>query len=178
MIVSFATDDDHYRPHAERLREQCDALGLEHDIRVIPPWSDDSQEHCCFKPAYILDRLRDHRRPMLWLDVDSVIHAPISVTGDFDIGFCDNPLRRTRRHIVNWVTGGAVAFRWTSGALDFLHRWVMSCRSRQPGEVADHRRMDVLRVEMRDQVVQADITDQLAGRVTFWGVRGTLAIPV
>lgn len=179
LVTSFATDDSHYRPHAERLRVDCEQVGIDHDIHLIPPWSEDSQQHCCYKPTFILERLNALNEPLLWIDVDSRIRKPFEIADhDIDIGFCENPLKRKRKHAPNDKTGGAMLFMPTQAARDFLTLWKASCDSRLPGEVADHARMCDLRKALHGGFREGDITRDLAGKVVMYGVRGSLEIPI
>jgi hypothetical protein len=82
-IVSFYGGDRLYHAAADRLRGDCRALDLDHDIRQLPADMDQSWlEICRRKPAFYLAMHREHRRPILWLDVDSRIRMlPTALDG-------------------------------------------------------------------------------------------------
>src|SRR5699024_5276960 len=130
--------------YADRLRGQCEEHGMDHDIRLIEPWGT-YRAHCAYKPTYILDRLVEHERTVLWIDVDSVISGPIRLEGSWDVGWCDNPVKRIRPRRANVrlnVTGGAMAFQNTPEAMKFLRMWKMRCDNRRPGSPEDHKSFD------------------------------------
>lgn len=75
-IVSFYTpgnDGGYYTRHADRMRAECAALGLECWIKEVDfsgrPWIDLLRE----KSAVIIDALEVLNTPVLWVDVDATI---------------------------------------------------------------------------------------------------------
>lgn len=73
-IVAFHTDDAIYRAEAERFARRLDALGLPYDITVVPP-RDQWVENCAMKAEFLRDVRKRLRGPLLYLDVDSYVHA-------------------------------------------------------------------------------------------------------
>lgn len=73
-IVAFHTDDAIYRAEAERFARRLDALGLPYDITVVPP-RDQWVENCAMKAEFLQDVRKRLRGPLLYLDVDSYVHA-------------------------------------------------------------------------------------------------------
>jgi hypothetical protein len=72
LIISYYTKDTLYKKEAEGLIASCEKLGLEHEISEVPnlgSW----QANCCHKPKFILEKLAEHKRPVIWTDVDSKI---------------------------------------------------------------------------------------------------------
>jgi len=75
-IVSFCAGDPSYYTAAARLRDDCRALHLEHDVVELAGATGQSWLQICRrKSAFYLDMQRKHRRPILWLDVDSRIRT-------------------------------------------------------------------------------------------------------
>jgi hypothetical protein len=71
-IVSFYSGDALYYAAADQLRRDCVALDLDHDIVEIPTRPQETWlEICRRKSAFFLEMQQKHRRPILWLDVDS-----------------------------------------------------------------------------------------------------------
>lgn len=70
LIISFFTKDSLYKGKAEHLIASCERLGLEHDIVEMEnkgSW----QQNCCYKAEFILKKLQEHQRPVIWTDVDT-----------------------------------------------------------------------------------------------------------
>lgn len=78
IVVSFHTPDEYYREAAARLRNDCESLGLEHDIVQIEKGPDEDWLAICRrKVPFYLAMQRKHMRPILWLDADTRIARPL-----------------------------------------------------------------------------------------------------
>lgn len=73
-VVSFFGGDQYYYEAAELLRQDCDRLGLKHDIREIAIEEGDTWPSICRKKIpFYLDAFNRSPTGILWLDVDSRI---------------------------------------------------------------------------------------------------------
>ena len=72
VIVSYYTADTLYEKEIQNLIQSCQKFGLETDIVAVPNLKD-WNANCHYKPPFILDRLKKHQCPVVWLDADSVI---------------------------------------------------------------------------------------------------------
>jgi hypothetical protein len=87
LLVSFHTPDDYYRSAAELLRADCSHFGVDHDIVEIEKRPTDTWiDICRRKIPFCRDMQQRHRRPILWLDVDSRLLQPLDV---FSGATCD-----------------------------------------------------------------------------------------
>ena len=71
LIVSFYTEGTLYEKEALDLVASLDKLGLEHEVVAAPnkgSWS----ANCCYKPEFLLAKLEEHNRPLIWTDADSI----------------------------------------------------------------------------------------------------------
>jgi hypothetical protein len=130
-VVSFYSSADYYRVAADALKADCDRYGLDHDIvelNVVPGenWIDICRRKI---PFYHQMHLK-HRRPILWLDVDTRIGRMPEELADasFDMaGFL-----RGIRYLRDFDTGSqprffapfALFFNNTPAASAFLDRLV------------------------------------------------------
>ena len=76
LLISFYSDIDgrtYYSDNAKRLIGECESLDIPHDIREKETLGT-YQLNCLSKPQYILDRLNELNRPLLWMDIDSKMH--------------------------------------------------------------------------------------------------------
>lgn len=174
LIVSFCTDDSHYRRYYDAIRRNLDDVGLEHDVRLIPQRSTNKVAVCCDRARYILDRLNEHQRMVVWLDADSIVHRSFMVRGAFDFAYCRNPIKR-RGH--NAITCGVFGFGNTDGARELLRAWDAACGNFDQDKVSSHDRLDQLKHSMT-HLDQQDITATVKGRLTFYGGKGRVRIPV
>lgn len=77
VIISFYTIDTLYEKEIQNLIHSCKHFGLEYDIigvKNLGNWN----ANCHLKPPFILDRLKKHQCPVLWLDADSTICGPLT----------------------------------------------------------------------------------------------------
>ncbi len=75
LIISFFTKDSLYQEQSKKLIRSCEDLGLDHDICEIEgknSWN----ENCCYKAEFILEKLKEHQRSVIWTDIDSIILNP------------------------------------------------------------------------------------------------------
>ncbi|WOG29986.1 polysaccharide pyruvyl transferase family protein [Endozoicomonas sp. 8E] len=74
VIVSFCAGDEYYFEAAEHLKKRCDELGFQHSIVSIDiEEGTDWAKICRLKSKFYYDKLRELRKPILWIDVDSDI---------------------------------------------------------------------------------------------------------
>jgi len=71
-VIGFCAGDPSYYTAAALLRDDCLALDLEHDVVELSGAAGQSWLQICRrKSAFFLEMHQKHRRPILWLDVDS-----------------------------------------------------------------------------------------------------------
>lgn len=70
-MVSFYSGSPYYYDAADRLRDDCERIGLDHDIVGLDSSDAGWIAACRRKVTFSLEMHRKHRRPILWLDVDS-----------------------------------------------------------------------------------------------------------
>lgn len=118
-IVGFHTPDALYVGEAERMRRSVEALGLPIELTVIPlgaGWLSAVQS----KPGFLLSERRRLRGPLLYVDVDAVIHSdpwPYLRGYDGDVAVAG--------HHGQAIISGTVLINDTPGALAFLEEWAL-----------------------------------------------------
>jgi hypothetical protein len=133
VVTSFYTDTWEYPAHAERLRAECDALGLGHHI-VERPDAGPYLANCRQKPVHLLETLRALGRPLLWVDVDgSIVRAPEDMDGVDFAGVRMAPDRDRAWHV------GTMYFGATEAAEALLRLWVRALDSETSDEAAFDR---------------------------------------
>lgn len=134
LLISYFTADWKYPQHAYELRQQCDALGLDHHIEERPSAGGYIQ-NCCIKPQFILDCLERFQRPVLWVDVDaSIEQRPVFFDG-LDCDFA--AMRMNPAHRKRWWHVGTMYWAPTPSALEFVREWVS-----RTGDMTDESSLD------------------------------------
>ncbi len=157
-VVSFYCDVDnrtYYSDHSRRLRINCNENNIPHDIRELPSRGE-YRLNCLAKPKFILDVLEEKKKPFIWLDVDSKIHAELSVFDDLD-DKCDmafayegfppnvNPVQPKASPI--YVTYKPIV-------IEFLNFWISKCEENiktSDRKVFDH---EILMFEVLPHYIQ------------------------
>ncbi len=128
VVISFWSDSaesgSYYQESAENLRASCERLGVDCVIEEarLPDVGTEKENwlsRCAFKLDFIEQKLQELKRPVLWLDADSVLDqwqdlpsADIVVV-DYDGKYrCDKA-----------VQGGMVAFDYNHRVMGFFDRW-------------------------------------------------------
>lgn len=126
LIVSFYTKGTLYEKEAETLKNSLDKLGLEYEIVEMPnlgSW----QKNCCMKPKFLLDKLEEHKRPLIWTDVDSVVlknpEILLECTADCALRVDDHVEPTDPSKILS----GTMFFNNTFSAKKLLNFWMKEC---------------------------------------------------
>lgn len=124
IYVSFFTTD--YADEAKGLIDSLDALGLEHDVRLIASRGNWVQ-NCSMKCDVIYDALDEFARPVVWVDADARIVAKPTLFDTMDCDFAAHWFRDTE------LLSGTAFFNHTHNAFNLLSNWSRFSRS-HPGE--------------------------------------------
>lgn len=121
-LISFYTKDWQYPQHAKRLAAECDALGMPCVIEELPS-TGSYLKNTCLKPQFILDKLRELKSPVLWVDVDaSLLWFPdTSYYKCFNYDFAARRMSPERNR--TWHVG-TMWFNYTPVMIEFLERWI------------------------------------------------------
>jgi hypothetical protein len=124
-VISFYTNTWEYPKHAERLKSECEKLGLNHHIEKLEDtgeWVHNTR----LKPKFILDTLLKLKTPILWIDVDgSILKLPeeLKLPTGYDIMGRHKRTEPERQWHV-----GTLFFDYNERVIQFLQDWVDLCR--------------------------------------------------
>lgn len=127
LVVSFYTLNTPYEEDARCLIASCEKFNVEHQVDGLPS-AGSWEMNCAFKPLFLLKKMEELKRPLLWVDVDAVFLQPISHLKEFslDIGVrlfdCpdDHPSR---------IGSGTLFMNATEGGRKIVHLWAQKCLS-------------------------------------------------
>lgn len=122
ILISFFTNDWQYPQHGERLKGECRNLGIQYDIQELPS-AGGYLQNTCMKPQFILEMLKKHKQPVLWVDVDASIYATPDFFNDLEVDFSGRPKVGRQADGRKWHVG-TMWFNYTPKTLIFLERWV------------------------------------------------------
>jgi len=118
-VISFFTNDWEYPEHAKRLKRECGILKLDCLIKERPG-AGGYLENTCMKPFFILESLKELKRPVLWVDVDASIYKQPVFCKNLDADFAARPKAAGMSR--KWHVG-TLWFNYTPKAIAFLEKW-------------------------------------------------------
>ncbi len=127
-VVSYYTKGTGYEEEVKNLIESCERFSMPYEIDAIDSlgsW----EKNCCFKPQFLLEKLKKLQSPILWLDADSVVNKkPILFEGiDCDIAvriFDELPSDHPSK-----VISGTVFVNASEKAATLLEDWAKECKA-------------------------------------------------
>lgn len=75
IIIAYYTNDDIYSQHAQLLQHHLEKYELNYELEKIEKTS--WLKATAFKPSFIENKLKLHNEPLLYLDIDTIIHTNI-----------------------------------------------------------------------------------------------------
>ncbi|MCH9621115.1 MAG: hypothetical protein S4CHLAM20_05310 [Chlamydiia bacterium] len=126
LIISYYSEGTLYEKEAVDLKASCEKLGLEHEICEVPnlgSW----EKNCCYKPTFILEKLAEHNRPIIWTDIDSVVlknpEILLNCQADCALRVNDDvpPTHQSK------IMSGTMFFNNTASAKKLLTLWEKEC---------------------------------------------------
>lgn len=127
VVICFYTLDTPYEQEVLNLINSCKKWGVELCVEGILSqggW----EANCNYKPIFILQKLKELKRPVFWADADSVFLQKPSFDQFFS---CDISVRKMEifendpRYTFNTASFFA---NYTSEAINFLEKWADICR--------------------------------------------------
>jgi hypothetical protein len=140
LLLSFYSDIEdrtYYSEHAKTLKEACVIYNIPHDIQEKKSLGT-YQDNCLSKPQYILDKLEEHNCPLLWADVDSLVHKSLDVFDTFEDS-ADVALS-TSNGKISGIKASPIYFNCNENSKRFLNTWIGTTRKilEEEGNHFDH----------------------------------------
>ena len=130
IVTSFYSPE--YAGEVEAFEEAAHSFGMMHNI--VPIESKGSWRlNCGHKPKFLIDQLRLHQQPVLWVDIDGRFRREwnLELEADYDFAIWFIPYAKMRPMDVPGGSGtgneglasGTMWFNYTPMALRFLEIW-------------------------------------------------------
>lgn len=147
-IIAYHTDDGLYRSEAQRFYRSVQNLRLPLQIEEIPA-SRSWVAACAYKPEFVLAQRKSLRGPLLYTDVDSVVHAdpwPYLAQYDGDVAVSVLP--------DGTLNSGTIWINDTLGAREILLLW--ACEQRRSGNELDQEVLRRIVSNIESQKIEGD----------------------
>jgi len=83
LVISFYTKNTPYQLEIQNLIASCELYQIQHSIEGVDSFGS-WEINCAFKPFYILGKLKEFQRPILWIDADGVFMKKPAVIAAFN----------------------------------------------------------------------------------------------
>jgi hypothetical protein len=140
-IISFyrdAGDETYYTDHYNRLLNNLKILNnTNHEIEHLS-LKEGYRSVCLHKPRFILDKLKLHKCPILWLDIDSYVHKSLQFFDTFnhmDVDFvyaCSTPLKAPGK-------ASPLYFNYNSDVIEMLEDWATRCEDHEKNKIKEQK---------------------------------------
>jgi hypothetical protein len=142
LVISYFCDVDgstYYSDHAARFREECERLQIPAEITQIQSLGS-YQDNCLVKPKFIYSKLTEHKRPILWLDIDTfILKQPNAFDGFANLGVSLGAASTEPNNLVK-IKASPLWFNFNNESLEFVKTWINQCEfvKRTKGNLFDH----------------------------------------
>lgn len=142
LVISYFSDVDgrtYYSDHAKRFLSECNNFGIPHEVSEIPSQGS-YQRNCLLKPKFIYSKLIEHRRPLVWFDIDTfIIQEPNAFDGLSSMGINLGVSATDPKNPIT-IKASPLWFNYTAETLQFVRDWIMQCDHvlATQGKVFDH----------------------------------------
>lgn len=155
-VISYFTRNTPYEKEVESLVDSCIHHGLETSIEGIDSFGS-WELNCAYKPFFILKKLEQLKRPLLWVDADGVfLNSPSWIEafeGDIALRMHPElPLDHPSR-----VISSTIYLRPTPAAVALVKRWALECQK----ELLSEERT----LEFWDQIALREALQSYKGRL-------------
>lgn len=142
-LISFYADIDgsnFYSSSGKRMIHRCKRLGIDHHIVELKSQRN-YFKNTLMKPQFILDCLKKFNQPVLWVDVDSIIHRkPVldDALLSHDISGVDRGTSSDNKIFEHDIFVSPLYFNTTQKSFDFLNKWIEDCKNPDMNYEGDH----------------------------------------
>jgi len=126
-IVSFYTYDTLYQLEVQNLIASCEQFHLETEIEGVPSFGS-WELNCAYKPFFILKKLEELKRPVLWVDADGVFVRKPEILEEFKADFATRINRDLSETHPSRVVSSTIYVNYTPNAVKILQSWTQECR--------------------------------------------------
>jgi hypothetical protein len=127
LVVSFYTLDTPYEEEVQGLISSCKRFNIEHEIEGIG--STGSWEmNCAFKPLFLLKKVEELKRPLLWVDADAAFMRSPPILDVFSLDLAVRLYDCSNDH-PSRVVSSAVFVNSSEKSKEILRAWAGKCLS-------------------------------------------------
>jgi len=121
LLASFYTNNWKYPQYAKNLKEDCLRLKINHHI-IEKPSLGTYVGNCNIKPFFILETLKEFKKPILWYDIDGSINQIPQELIDKNILDYDLAVHKNIKFL-DKIYVNSIWFNYNPIVLEFVEEW-------------------------------------------------------
>jgi hypothetical protein len=160
-VISYGTKS-RYEKCVYRLIDSCETLGVDYTVDLFDDFGG-NKVHRLYKPTYILNKIRELKCPVMWIDIDSLLQAKPKIGEfDFDFGYLLAFKMNSR-----WFADSCHFHNYTKEQISFLKHWKRLCAEDKVGSSGKcHPKVIRAYADMNNKIKTKDCSSWMRGCYT------------
>ncbi len=126
LVVSYYTKDTLYQLEAHNLIASCEKWDIPHHVEAIDSFGS-WELNCCYKPFFLISKLEEFKRPLLWIDIDAVFLKKPVFLPEFEGDMAVRLHPSLPNHHPSKVISNSIFINATPPAQTLLKMWAAQC---------------------------------------------------
>ncbi|HSW86869.1 MAG TPA: hypothetical protein VLG49_05150 [Rhabdochlamydiaceae bacterium] len=149
VVISFYTKHTFYQMEVQNLIESCNRFGLEQSIEGVDSFGS-WELNCAYKPFFILQKIKQLQRPVLWVDADGMFVRQPECIPVFSSDFATRINEECDDAHPSKVISSTVFANYSEEGVAILEAWAEECRKALTCETRKEEFWD--QVALRDAI--------------------------
>jgi len=178
IFITFATESQHYLNKAEIFEKTAKKYNINYHIDYIEQFGD-YKDVCLYKPTYILEKLNQFNKTVIWIDCDSVFEGEPDYSfmdKKFDVGIIRRISNQGKIDPKMPILGHINVFKNNQNAKKVLKVWEYLCKWRDMSFIRDHGRFICARYFVKHNSL--DVNKYFKNNVIGYATRGTNIVDI
>lgn len=122
LVVTYYTEQTPYQWEAYNLVESCKKWNIPihaEAVRSFGSW----ELNCAYKPFFLMSKLKEFQRPLLWVDADAIFKGKLDWIPEFSADFATRISKQCHDHHPSKVITGTVFVNTSAICEEILRAW-------------------------------------------------------
>lgn len=152
LFISYYTKNDYYQECSRNLKSMCDSLEIKIEINEINDlgfyW-----KNTLFKPGYILNKIKEKKSDLIWIDVDTKIKKYSECFKNWNADL----LFSSHTGDLQGIKASPIGFKYNDRCLNFLEEWSKKCSEK----------IEKNDIDMDHDVLKYEIISNFCGKISL-----------
>ena len=152
LLISYYTGDGYYKKCSDDLKDMCDSLSIDIEIEKVKDLGN-YWKNTLYKPVYILEKIKEKKRDIIWIDVDTRIKKYPDCFKKWN----SDLLFSSHTGDLQGIKASPIGFKYNERCLEFLKNWGNKCKEK----------IDVLEIDMDHDVLKYETIPFFTKRISI-----------